>query len=75
MKKKSVFNIAAEMLSLINQLAIVVLVCIFGCFFIGRFIDSKLNTEPIFMMIFLVLGVASGFNSVYRILRKYIKGK
>ena len=75
MKNRSVFSIAAEMLSLISQLGIIVLVCIFGCFFAGKFIDSKLNTEPIFTIIFLVLGVASGFNSVYRYLRKYTKGK
>lgn len=75
MKKKSVLSIAAEMLSLISQLGIMVLVCVFGCFFIGKFIDSKLNTEPIFMLIFLALGVASGFNSVYRLLRKYIQRK
>ena len=41
----------------------------------NTFIDSKLDTEPIFTIIFLVLGIASGFNSVYRYLRKYTKGK
>ena len=75
MKNRSVFSIAAEMLALISQLGIIVLVCIFGCFFVGTFIDSKFNTDPIFTIIFLVLGVASGFNSVYRYLRKYTKGK
>ena len=75
MKNRSVFSIVAEMGSLITQLGIIVLVCIFGCFFIVRFIDSKLNTDPIFMVIFLVLGVASAFNSVYKVLRKYTKGK
>ena len=54
MKNRSVFSIAAEMLSLLSQLGIVVLVCIFGCFFIGKFIDSKLNTDPIFMIIFFL---------------------
>ena len=75
MKNRSGFSIAAEMLALISQLGIIVLVCIFGCFFVGKFIDSKFNTDPIFTIIFLVLGVASGFNSVYRYLRKYTKGK
>ena len=75
MKNRSVFSIVAEMGSLITQLGISVLVCIFGCFFIGRFIDSKLNTDPIFMVIFLVLGIARAFNSVYKVLRKYTKGK
>ena len=75
MKNRSVFSIIAEMGSLISQLGIIALVCIFGCFFIGRFIDSKLNTDPIFMAIFLILGIASAFNSVYKVIRKYTKGK
>ena len=43
-----------QMLSLISQLGIMMVVSIFGCFFIGRFIDDKLGTGPIFMLIFLV---------------------
>ena len=75
MKNRSVLSIAAEMLSLISQLGIIVLVCVFGCFFLGKFIDSKFGTEPIFTLVFLLLGVASGFNSVYKVVRKYTKGK
>lgn len=74
MKNRSIFSIAAEMIGLTSQLGIIVLVCIIGCLFIGKFIDSKLNTEPTFTIIFLILGIASGFNSVYRYLRKYTKG-
>lgn len=75
MKNKSVFAIAAEMLSLISQLGIIMLVCIFGCFFVGKFIDAHIGTGRIFTMGFLILGVASAFNSVYRVLHKYTKGK
>ena len=52
--KKSNSAKIAQALSLISQLSIMMLVSIFGCFFIGKFIDEKLNTEPIFMLIFLV---------------------
>ena len=65
----------AQMLSLISQLGIMMVVSIFGCFFIGKFIDNKLNTSPIFMLIFLVLGVGGAFMSVYKTVIVYTKRK
>ncbi len=73
--KKSTGAQIAQMLSLISQLGIMMLVSIFGCFFIGRFIDDKLNTGPIFMLIFLVLGVGGAFMSVYKTVIGYTKRK
>lgn len=65
----------AQMLSLISQLGIMMVVSIFGCFFIGKFIDNKLNTSPIFMLIFLVLGVGGAFMSVYKTVIVYTRRK
>lgn len=73
--KKSTGAQIAEMLSLMSQLGIMMVVSIFGCFFIGKFIDDKLNTEPIFMLIFLVLGVGGAFMSVYKTVIGYTKRK
>ncbi|MCC3864311.1 AtpZ/AtpI family protein [Terrisporobacter petrolearius] len=73
--KKSTGAQIAQMLSLISQLGIMMVVSIFGCFFIGKFIDDKLNTEPIFMLIFLVLGVGGAFMSVYKTVIGYTKRK
>lgn len=73
--KKSTAAQIAEMLSLISQLGIMMLVSIFGCFFIGKFIDNKLNTDSIFTMIFLVLGVGGAFMSVYKVVIVYTKRK
>ena len=64
-----------QMLSLISQLGIMMVVSIFGCFFIGRFIDDKLVTGPIFMLIFLVLGIGGAFMSVYKTVIGYTKRK
>ncbi len=64
-----------QMLSLISQLGIMMVVSIFGCFFIGRFIDDKLGTGPIFMLIFLVLGIGGAFMSVYKTVIGYTKRK
>lgn len=73
--KKSTGAQIAQMLSLMSQLGIMMVVSIFGCFFIGKFIDDKLNTEPIFMLIFLLLGVGGAFMSVYKTVIGYTKRK
>ena len=73
--KKSNSAKIAQALSLISQLSIMMLVSIFGFFFIGEFIDEKLNTEPIFMLIFLVLGIGGAFMSVYKTVIGYTKRK
>ena len=74
-KKKSTGAQIAQALSLLSQLSIIMLTSIFGCFFIGKFIDNKLNTSPIFMLIFLVLGVGGAFMSVYKTVIGYTKRK
>lgn len=73
--KKSTSAQIAQMLSLISQLGIMMVVSIFGCFFIGKFIDNKLNTSPIFTLIFLVLGIGGAFMSVYKTVIVYTKRK
>lgn len=74
-KKKSTGAQIAQALSLLMQLSIMMIVSIFGCFFIGKFIDTKLNTGPIFMLIFLVLGIGGAFMSVYKTVIGYTKRK
>lgn len=75
MRKKSVYMEIANMLSLISQIGIMILICILGCTFIGKFIDSKLNTSPIFTLIFILLGIGGAFMSVYKTLIVYTKRK
>ena len=74
-KKKSTGAHIAQALSLLSQLSIMMLVSIFGCFFIGKFIDTKLNTRPIFMLIFLILGIGGAFMSVYKTVIGFTKRK
>ena len=74
-KKKSTGAQIAQALSLLSQLSIMMLVSIFGCFFIGKFIDTKLNTRPIFMLIFLRLGIGAAFMSVYKTVIGFTKRK
>ena len=74
-KKKSTGAQIAQALSLLSQLSIMMLVSIFGCFFIGKFIDTKLNTRPIFMLIFLILEIGGAFMSVYKTVIGFTKRK
>ena len=74
-KKKSTGAQIAQALSLLSQLSIMMLVSIFGCFFIGKFIDTKLNTRPLFMLIFLILGIGGAFMSVYKTVIGFTKRK
>lgn len=73
--KKSTSAQIAQTFSLISQLGIMMIVSIFGCFFIGKFIDDKIGTNPIFTLIFLVLGIGGAFMSVYKTIVVYTRRK
>ena len=55
-----------ENLSIITQLGLTMVGCIFFCFFIGRYLDRFFATRGIFVAIFTVLGVIGGGVVVYR---------
>ena len=55
-----------ENLSIITQLGLTMVGCIFFCFFIGRYLDRFFGTRGIFIAIFTVLGVIGGGVVVYR---------
>ena len=63
------------MLSLINQVGLMMLIPILGCTFIGKFLDDKFNTSPILLFIFIALGIGGAFVGVYKTLRVYTKRK
>ena len=43
------------------------------CVFIGKWIDEKLNTDPLFLIIFIILGVLSSFRNLYVLVIKDYK--
>jgi len=75
MSQKKDYLKIANMLSLISQIGLMILISILGCTFLGKFIDTKLNTKPIFTIAFLLLGIGGAFMSVYKTLIVYTKGK
>ena len=61
-----------KMLSLITQFGINMLVPIFLCFFIGMFLDRKLGTNYIAILLFFI-GAVAGFRNVYIFAKKSTK--
>ena len=61
--------------SLVIQLGISMIIPIIFCLFIGRWIDRFFGTKPIFMIIFIIMGVAAGFRSVYMLTKEFYKDK
>ena len=62
-------------LSLITQLGISMLVPIAMCLIIGKLIDSALGTSPLFILIFIFLGIGAGFRSVYFITKPFFSSE
>ncbi len=60
-------------LALITQIGFMFITTILLSIFLGNKIDSIFNSGIIFKIIFIILGVASGFLSVYKIIMNSIK--
>jgi ATP synthase protein I len=58
------------MSAIASQLVGSILVGIFG----GRWIDRQFDTEPLFLIIGLLLGLATGVYAVLRTVRQYFSG-
>ena len=56
-----------ENLAIVSQIGIMMVVPIFLGVIAGNWLDSKLNTGSIFLLICIVLGVASSFMNLYKV--------
>ncbi|MFH2074701.1 MAG: AtpZ/AtpI family protein [Pseudomonadota bacterium] len=56
-----------------SSIGISMALAIFGCFFLGTWLDRKLGTEPYFTLLFLLIGIAAGFRNIYVLMKKYFK--
>jgi len=64
----------AENLTIVMQVGLTMAGCVFFCFLIGRYLDRWLATKGIFVIIFTILGVLGGANTVYRQIMKVAGG-
>ncbi len=63
-------NQIIKMIYLITQIGFTMLITIFMCIGLGYLIDKYFDTN--LMVWFIILGVVSGFRSVYILIRKFI---
>lgn len=51
--------------SLLTTLALNLVIIIVSMFFIGVYLDKKFGTSPIFLFVFLLLGLGASFRNLY----------
>ncbi len=66
MKKSSAF----ENLALISQIGISMVVPIIMSLYIGKWLDDRLGTAPIFLFVFIIIGISSAFMSVFKLTQR-----
>ncbi|MDD7363215.1 MAG: AtpZ/AtpI family protein [Peptoniphilus sp.] len=57
-------------LALITQVGLNVIVPILGCMLFGMWLDKKLGTDGILLLIFTLIGVAAGIGNILRLGKK-----
>lgn len=62
-----------ENLALISYIGISMIIPIIGGVYIGRWLDSRLNTQPIFLFVFIVTGVIVAFMNLFKVATKDVK--
>ena len=61
---------AMSAFALVTQIGIMMMVAMAVGFAMGWGLDSWLGTSPWFIVIFSIIGVAAGFQNVYRLIKK-----
>lgn len=64
--KKEKWASILENIALVSQIGITMFVTIVGSLMVGNLIDKKMNTSPVFMFLFMILGIASSFVTLYK---------
>lgn len=56
-----------------SSIGIAMVLAIFGCLYVGTWLDKKLGTEPYFTLLLLLIGIAAGFRNVYVLIKTHFK--
>jgi ATP synthase protein I len=54
-----------------SSIGIAMVLAIFGCLFLGSYLDRKFDSGNIFTIVFLFIGIAAGFRNIYVLIKKY----
>ena len=56
-----------------SSIGIAMVLAIFGCLFLGTWLDRKLGTAPYFTLLLLLVGIVAGFRNMYVLMKRYFK--
>jgi len=60
----------AKALALVSQIGITMVVCVFAGVWVGNWLDGKLGTHGICMIVCIILCILGGFMNVYKLIMK-----
>ena len=63
-------NETYRILGLVGSLGFTTAGSIAGGYFLGNYLDKKLNTAPWFMLSFIILGIAGSFIEFFKLIKK-----
>lgn len=63
-------NETYRILGLVGSFGFTTAGAIAGGFFLGSYLDRKLNTAPWFMLSFIILGIAGSFIEFFKVIKK-----
>lgn len=66
---------AAIQLAYASSIGISMVIAIFGCLFLGVWLDRKLGTDPYLTLIFLLMGIVAGFRNMVLLIKRSFKDK
>jgi ATP synthase protein I len=57
----------------LSSIGIAMAIALFGCFYLGRWLDGLLGTEPYLTFVFLLIGIAAGFRNMFLLIQRYVR--
>jgi len=58
-------------LALLSQMGIMIVVCVGIGLFAGMYLDRWLNTSPLFLLLFILFGIAAAIKSIVDFSKKF----
>ena len=60
----------AMQMAFASTIGIAMVVAIFGCLWLGVYLDRKFDSGYVFTVFFLLIGISSGFRNIYVLIKK-----
>jgi ATP synthase protein I len=73
-KEKNTTKQFAQDYQMIVSFMLTLIILILGGVFLGKYLDEKLNTSPLFILLFTFLGIAASYRNLFKDASKNDKG-